>query len=114
MKDDHLFQDFPWKDKTDLKFCGNCGVGEHSLEDCPVMLEKIMNKKNIKSLSSVDDDDDVKCAKKLNVITRNGTDTNNVEISKERANNQEHPDISLQKVIFKMRLKYLKNSLKVM
>ena len=40
-----------------------------------------MNKKNIKSLSSVDDDDDVKCAKNLNVITRNGTDTNNVEIS---------------------------------
>ena len=101
MKDDNLFQDCPWKDKTDLKFYGNCGVGEHSLEDCPVMLEKIMNKKNIKSLSSVVDDDDVKCAKKLNVITRNGMDTNNVEISKLRVNNQGQPDVSNKKAIFK-------------
>ena len=98
LKDDHLFQDCPWKDKIDLKFCGNCGFGEHSLEDCPVMLEKIMNKKNIKLLSSVHKDD-VKCAKNVNVITRNGTDTNNIEISK--ANNQEYPDISMQKSIFK-------------
>ena len=60
-----------------------------------------MNKKNIKSLSSVDDDDDVKCAKNLNVITRNGMDTNNIEISKLRANNQGQPDVSCQKEIFK-------------
>ena len=60
-----------------------------------------MNKKNIKSLSSVDDDDDVKCAKNLNVITRNGTDTNNVEISKFRVNNQGQSDVSHQKEIFK-------------
>ena len=37
----------------------------------------------------------------MNVITRNGTDTNNVEISKHRVNNQEHPDVSPQKEIFK-------------
>ena len=61
-----------------------------------------MNKKNIKSLSSVDDDDDdVKCAKNLNVITRNDTDTNNVKISKLRLNNQRQPDVSRQKEIFK-------------
>lgn len=96
LKADHLFQDCPWKDKTDLKFCGNCGVGEHSLEDCLVMLVKIMNKRNIKSLSSFDNDNDVKCAN-VNVITRNCTDTNNVKILKFKVNNQGHPDVSRQK-----------------
>ena len=49
LKDDHLFHDCPWKNKNDLKFCGNCGVGDHSLEDCPVILEKIRNKKKVQS-----------------------------------------------------------------
>ena len=56
---------------------------------------------DIKSLFSVDDDDDDKCANNLNIITRNGMDTNNIEISKLRVNNQGQSDISCQKAIFK-------------
>ena len=93
LKDDHLFQDYPWKDKTDLKFCGNYGVGEHSLGDCPVMLEKIMNKKNLKSLSCVDNDNIVECTN-VNIITSQGTDTNNAELSKYKVNNQAHLDVT--------------------
>jgi hypothetical protein len=32
-KEDHISLDFPIKDRTDLKFCNICGVGDHSLED---------------------------------------------------------------------------------
>ena len=99
MKDDHLFQDCPWKDKTDLKFCGNCGVGEHSLEDCPVMLEKIMNKNNIQSSSCVENGNAVKYAN-VNIVTRQGTDTKNAEISKYNVNPQAHLDVTKQKEIF--------------
>ena len=37
------------KDRTDLKFYTNCGVGDHSLEDFPIMLEKINKKKMLMS-----------------------------------------------------------------
>jgi hypothetical protein len=40
-KDDHISPDFPIKDITDLKFCNICGVGDHSLEDCLIVLEKL-------------------------------------------------------------------------
>lgn len=65
-----------------------------------------MNKNNIKSLSSVDDDNDVKCAKNLKFITRNGTDTNNVKISKFKVNNEGYLDVSRQKEIFKDATKF--------
>ena len=51
--DGHISADCPYKDKIDLKFCNTCGVGEHSLEDYPIMLEKIINKKTINTLSCV-------------------------------------------------------------
>lgn len=100
LKDDHLFQDCPWQDKIDLKFCGNCGVMGHSLEDCLVMLERITNKKNV-DLPSCVSKNELKCIKNANIITRNGTNTNNIEISKAKDNNQEYPDVSLQNSIFK-------------
>jgi hypothetical protein len=34
------------KDENDLEVCTKCGVGDHSLEYCPIMLEKIMNRRN--------------------------------------------------------------------
>ena len=52
-KHGHLNVNCPYKDKIDLKYCNTCGVGDHSLEDCPIMLEKIMNKKTINTLSCV-------------------------------------------------------------
>ena len=73
-KDSHFSVDCPYKDKIDLKFCNTCGVGEHSLEDCPIMLEKIMNKKIVKTLSYVPKIN-MTFAKNLQVITRHGTKT---------------------------------------
>ena len=52
-KEGNLCADCPYKERTDLKFCTHCGVGDHSLEDCPTMLEKINNKKNVNVLSCV-------------------------------------------------------------
>ena len=46
-KEGHRYADCPYKDITDLKFCTHCGVGDHSLEDCPTMLEKIETKKTL-------------------------------------------------------------------
>lgn len=68
-------------------------MGEHSLEDCPVMLEKIMKKKKIQSLSCVENGNVIECAN-VNIITRQGTYTKNVEISKYKANNQAHLDVT--------------------
>ena len=55
-----------------MKYCNTCGVGDHSLEDCPIMLEKILNKKLVNNLSCVPKSD-VHSVKNLQVITRCGT-----------------------------------------
>ena len=55
-----------------MKYCTTCGVGDHSLEDCPIMLEKIMNKKSVNSLSCVPKSD-VHNVKNIQIITRFGT-----------------------------------------
>ena len=60
------------KDQIDLNFCTKCGVGHHSLEDFPIMLEKIMNKRNINHLSRVHKNDVINI-KNLQIITRKGT-----------------------------------------
>ena len=52
-KEGHRYAKFPYKDKTDLKFCTSCGVGDHSLEDCPTMLDKTNKKKNVNVLLCV-------------------------------------------------------------
>jgi hypothetical protein len=49
-------------------------VGEHSLEDCPIMLENIMNKKTVNTLSCVPKTN-MSYVKNLQVITRHGTKT---------------------------------------
>ena len=73
-KDNHLSADCPYKDRIDLKYCNACGVGDHSLEDCPIMLENIINKKLVNNLSCVPKND-LHCAKNLQVISRCGTRT---------------------------------------
>ena len=45
--------DCPHKDITDLKFCTSCGVGDHSLEYCPTILDKFNKKNNVNALSCV-------------------------------------------------------------
>jgi hypothetical protein len=39
------------KERTDLKFCNVCGVGDHSLEDFPIILEKLIKKKTSESFT---------------------------------------------------------------
>ena len=57
-----------------MKYYNTCGVGDHSLEDCPIMLEKIMNKKSVNNLSCVPKSD-VHNVKTLQIITWHGTRT---------------------------------------
>ena len=63
--------DSPYKDITDLKFCTSCSVGDHSLEDCPSILDKINKNKNVNVLSCVQKHD-VMNTKNLHIVTRQG------------------------------------------
>ena len=67
-KDNHLGAECSYKDRIDLKYCNTCGVGYHSLEDCPIMLENIINEKSVNNLSCVPKSD-VHSAKNLHVLT---------------------------------------------
>lgn len=49
-------------------------MGDHSLEDYPIMLEKIMNKKTVNSFPCVPKTD-MNCVKNLQVVTRYGIRT---------------------------------------
>lgn len=73
-KENYLTADCPYKDRLDLKYYNTYGVGDHSLEECPIMLENIINKKSVNSLSCVPRSN-VHCAKNIQVITRCGTRT---------------------------------------
>jgi hypothetical protein len=48
-----------------------CGIKDHSLEDCPIMLEKVMNKQNVNLLHSVPKHE-VLNSNNLHVVTRSG------------------------------------------
>ena len=52
-KQGHRYVDYPYKDRTDLNFCTRCGMGDHSLEYCPTMLDKINKNKYVNVLSCV-------------------------------------------------------------
>ena len=64
--------DCPYKYITDLKFCTSYGVGDHSLEYCPPILDKINKKKNVNVLSCVQKIYIVR-TKNLHIGTRKGT-----------------------------------------
>ena len=65
-----------YKEHTDLKFCTSCGVDDHSLEDCPTILDKIEKKKNVNVLQFVKKCD-ITPTNNLHVVTRQGTKTSN-------------------------------------
>ena len=44
---DHLNPLSPYKDQINLQFYTKCAVGDHSLGGCPIMLENIINKRNV-------------------------------------------------------------------
>ena len=58
-------------------------MGDHSLRDCPIILEKIMSKRNVNQLSRVHRNDVVN-TKNIWIITRQGT---NIGDDKEKRNN---------------------------
>ena len=66
----------------------HCGVGDHSLEDFPTMLEKINTKKNVNVLSCVQKNDVIN-KKKLYIVTQQGTKigSDNLRISKIKEKN---------------------------
>ena len=68
-RNNHLNPNCPYKDQIDLNVCTKCRVGDHSLEDFPIILETIMNKKNVNHLSRVPKNE-VLNTKKLQLITR--------------------------------------------
>ena len=96
----HRHVECSYKDRTDLKFCTSCGVGDHSLEDFPTMLEKINNKKNVNVLSSVQKCDVIR-TRNLQIVTRQGTKigTNNPQISKIRSK-YGYPNLDKQKQLY--------------
>jgi hypothetical protein len=60
--------DYPIKYIIDLKFCNICGEGYHSFEDCPIMLDKVMNKINVNLLHTIPKED-ILNSKNLHVVT---------------------------------------------
>ena len=92
--------DCPHKDITDLKVCTSCGVGDHSLEYCPTILEKINKKKNFNVLFCVKKCDVVR-TKNLHIVTRQGTEIggNNPRIRKFKDKN-EYPNPTKRKEIY--------------
>ena len=86
---------------TDLKFCTSCGVGDHSLEDCPTMLEKINKKKNVNVLSCVQKHDIIN-TNNLHIVTQKGTKigNDNPRISKIKEKNV-YPNPVKEKQIYK-------------
>ena len=71
MKDDYICLDFPIKDIIDLKICDICEMSDHFNEYFPIVLEKVMNKRNINLLHIVPKQDIVN-SKNLHVVTCSG------------------------------------------
>jgi hypothetical protein len=71
-KYDHISPNFPIKYWVNLKFCNICGIDDHSIEDCLIVLDNIMIKINVNLLYVVSKNE-VLNSKNLHVITRSGT-----------------------------------------
>ena len=76
-------------------------MGDHSLEDFPIMLAKIMNKKNVSHLSRVHRNDMVN-TKNIQIITRQGTHIGDDKVKRNNTvlQNHEHPNTKLQNKTF--------------
>ena len=61
----------PYKENNDLEFCTKCGVGDNYLEDCAIVLDNIINKKNVNLLCVVTKHKFFN-TKNLHIITRRG------------------------------------------
>ena len=99
-KEGHQYAKCPYKDRTDLIFCTSYGVGYHSLEDCPTILDKINKKKNVNVLSYVQKSDIIHI-NNLHIVTRQGTkiESDNTRIRKIKDKN-EYPNPIKQKQLY--------------
>ena len=69
--EDHLIPNYPWRDRTKLKFCTKSGVGDHSLEYCPIMIDALNKIRNFNVLPCVPKND-AAITKNMQIITRQG------------------------------------------
>ena len=76
-------------------------MGDHSLEDCPTILNNINKKKNVNVLSCVQNND-VMHTKNLHIVTQQGKKirNDNPRISKIKEKN-DYPNPSKQKQLYK-------------
>ena len=89
-----------YKDPTDLKLWTNCGVCDHSLEDCPTMLEKINKMKNVNVLSCVQKHDVINI-KNLHIVTWQGTKiVNDHQCTSKIKEKNDYPNLTKQKQLY--------------
>ena len=99
-KEFHRYVDCLYKYRTDLKFYTSCGVGDHSLENCPTILDKINKKKNVNVLSCVQKCDIIP-TKNLHVVTRKGKKTGNDNTCIRKIKNKyDYPNPTKQKQLY--------------
>ena len=101
-KYNHLSAECPYKDRIDLKYYNTCGVGDHSLDDCPIMHENIINKKSINILLFVPKRD-VHSVKNLQIIIQCGIRTGYDKDTIEPINNidkKDYPNSKKKKDLF--------------
>ena len=66
-------------------------MGEHSLEDCPIMLDALNKRRNVKVLSCVPKKD-ATITKNLQVIIRQGIKTRVDQIEKIQRTQEDYPN----------------------
>jgi hypothetical protein len=101
------------KHRIDLKLCNICSVGDHSLEEFPIVLEKIMTRKNVNLLHAVSKEA-VLNSNNLNIITRYGTgrDINNTTLhDQQRRKDSFFPNPDKEEQIMKESIRFFKKNI---
>ena len=74
-------------------------MGEHSLEDCPIMFDPLNKRRNVNVLSHVPKNN-AAITKNLQVVTRKGTNTGINHSKNIQRDQEEHPNLGKHKKIF--------------
>lgn len=101
-KENHISEEYTFKDRISLNFCTTYGVGDHSLEHFPIILEKINNKKLVNNLSCAPKNE-IPNFKKFKNITRLGTKiAHDMETQKftKLTEKNDYPNVQKQKELF--------------
>ena len=105
-----MSSEYPWKDRKNLNFCTKCGVGEHNLEDFPIMLDNINNEKNVNLLSGLPKHEALH-SKNLHIFTIQGINigSGKPHITKNQSKEYSYPNTYKQMNFLNNAKKYLKN-----